>query len=74
MHVRVITLEVGFTRINVPFVRVIKIVLNSFYSHGVPIFTTCSFIINHLIDKQYAIQPQIQCEPIGRMVIGESYQ
>jgi hypothetical protein len=74
MFIAVFALEVGFARINMSFVIVVKVVLDSIVGHGITslVFLLVSWISSRLIQR-YGIIPGRQCESIGRLIIGETY-
>jgi hypothetical protein len=69
--IRVLTLEICLTGINVPIVSFKKIVLNFIFGHGITSLVCWLFV---LLERTYNTEPGRQCEPFDRMLAGKSYQ
>ena len=70
MLIRVFTLKICFTGINMPIVSIVKVVLNSIVGHNITsLVVGCLFHLNKRYNKKY----EMQCEPTGRKMTGKTY-
>lgn len=74
MLVLVITCEVSFTGIDVPFALVVNVILDSIVGHGITSLVGC-FVVGHpsCLVKRYVTKRLRQCEPVGWLVVGQVY-
>ena len=76
VRVFVFTLEVSFTVINVSIVIVSPVIFSSVFGHDITSMFFC-FVVGLVpccLIKRYGIKQIKQCEPIGRWMVGKSYQ
>ena len=75
MRVFVFALEVFFAGINVSFVSVFEVVLSFIFGHGITSLVDFLVVgVPSCLIKIYVRMGKGQCEPVGWLVIGESYQ
>ncbi len=72
MPVGILTFKVGFTGIHMSLVIVVKVVLGLIFGHDIT-SSVIWLVSGYLLRVIYSIQPDMQYEPVGRMVGGQNY-